>query len=262
MKIIFSLFLIFPFVLFSQEIQDHKNTTEETVDTLFKNATFPGGVGSMMKYLSENIEYPEIALELGDQGKVILEFVVNKDGSIEQVNVLKGVSPEIDREAKRVVSNMPNWIPAESKGELVRARCRIPINFMFKEDVKLNVRNVKDLFKSNIKWYSPNIDSTYFKNDTLFLETDLGHIKIKTSKNIFVWSILDKRKLGFYNFNLESGVSSPMKIGYKYKIEEVKGELYITIKRKGSITDQFRILKISQYSNNNKNRIEMKRETP
>lgn len=100
------------------------------VDYPDKEAVFPGGAAAMKKFLAENIKYPEIAMELGDQGRVFVEFVVNQDGSIEQVKILRGVSQEIDREAKRVVHSMPKWTPAESNGERVRARCRIPINFI------------------------------------------------------------------------------------------------------------------------------------
>jgi protein TonB len=100
------------------------------VDYPDQEAAFPGGVAAMKKFLAENIKYPEVAMELGDQGKVFVEFVVNKDGTIEQVKILRGVSREIDREAKRVVRSMPSWTPAESSGEAVRARCRIPINFI------------------------------------------------------------------------------------------------------------------------------------
>lgn len=100
------------------------------VDYPDKEAGFPGGAAAMKKFLADNIKFPEIAMELGDQGRVFIEFVVNKDGTIEQVKVLRGVSKEIDREARRVVRSMPKWAPAESNGEPVRARCRIPINFI------------------------------------------------------------------------------------------------------------------------------------
>ena len=93
-------------------------------------AGFPGGAAAMKQFLADNIKYPEIAMELGDQGRVFIEFVVNKDGTIEQVKVLRGVSKEIDLEAQRVVRRMPKWKPAEANGEAVRARCRIPINFI------------------------------------------------------------------------------------------------------------------------------------
>ncbi len=99
------------------------------VDYPDQDATFPGGVAAMNQFLADNIKYPEIAMESGDQGKVFIEFIVEKDGSIIQIKILRGVSKEIDREAKRVVSLMPKWAPAESNGEAVRARCRIQISF-------------------------------------------------------------------------------------------------------------------------------------
>src|SRR5690554_5178282 len=75
----------------------------EIVDYPDVEAGFPGGAAAMKQFLADNIKYPEIAMELGDQGRVFIEFVVNKDGSIEQVKVLRGVSKEIDIEARRVV---------------------------------------------------------------------------------------------------------------------------------------------------------------
>lgn len=114
------------------EIEEEEEPEPEApiVDYPDQEAGFPGGTAAMKQFLAENIKYPEVAMELGDQGKVFVEFVVNKDGSIEQVKVLRGVSREIDQEAKRVVRSMPKWTPAESSGEAVRARCRIPINFI------------------------------------------------------------------------------------------------------------------------------------
>ncbi|MDX1653051.1 MAG: TonB family protein [Brumimicrobium sp.] len=99
------------------------------VDYPDKEASFPGGAAALKQYLSENIKYPEIAIELQDQGKVFVEFVVDRDGSISQIKILRGVSKEIDQEAKRVVRSMPKWEPGEARGEAVKTRCRIPINF-------------------------------------------------------------------------------------------------------------------------------------
>ncbi|MFA5574427.1 MAG: energy transducer TonB [Brumimicrobium sp.] len=95
-----------------------------------KEAEFPGGMAAMRKFLAENVKYPEISMELRDQGRVIVEFIINKDGSIEQVVIRKGVSKELDAEARRVVYSMPKWIPAETGGERVRTKARIPINFI------------------------------------------------------------------------------------------------------------------------------------
>lgn len=100
------------------------------VDYPDKEATFPGGMVEMTKFLASNIKFPEIAMEMGDQGRVFVEFVVNRDGSIERVKVIRGVSREIDAEARRVVRSMPKWTPAEAKGEPVRTVCRIPLNFV------------------------------------------------------------------------------------------------------------------------------------
>lgn len=125
MKHFLTLLLTLPFFIFSQE-----NTDSD------RDAKFPGGIEAMKKYLSKNITYPEISMELGDYGRIFVEFVVNKDGSIEQVKVLRGVSAELDEEALRVVSEMPNWIPAIYKGEITRARCKIPINFELLDDTK------------------------------------------------------------------------------------------------------------------------------
>lgn len=99
------------------------------VDYPDKEAGFPGGAAAMKQYLNDNIDYPDIAIEMGDQGRVFVQFVVEKDGTIKDVQVIRGVSKEIDREAKRVVRSMPKWEPGEVRGESVPTRCRIPINF-------------------------------------------------------------------------------------------------------------------------------------
>jgi protein TonB len=104
--------------------------SDEIVDYPDIEAQFPGGAKGMKKYLAKNIRYPEIAMELGDQGKVYIQFVVEKDGSISNVRVMRGVSEAIDAESIRVVSAMPKWTPAIHKRKYVRARCRIPINYI------------------------------------------------------------------------------------------------------------------------------------
>jgi TonB family protein len=87
------------------------------------------GISAMMQFLSENINYPETAVEMGEQGRVFLQFIVEKDGSITNVKVDKGVSSTIDKEAIRVVQKMPKWNPGQVKGRNVRSKFRIPINF-------------------------------------------------------------------------------------------------------------------------------------
>jgi TonB family protein len=87
------------------------------------------GISAMMQFLSENINYPETAVEMGEQGRVFLQFVIEKDGSITNVKVDRGVSVDLDNEAKRVLQRMPKWNPGQVNGRNVRSRCRIPINF-------------------------------------------------------------------------------------------------------------------------------------
>lgn len=94
-----------------------------------KMPTFPGGASKLMKYLSKNLKYPAIAQENGIQGRVFVNFVVSKDGKISKISILKGVDQSLDKEAIRVIQNMPAWEPGEQMGKAVNVSCNIPINF-------------------------------------------------------------------------------------------------------------------------------------
>ena len=106
-----------------------KVVEEKVEDFPDVEAEFPGGAAAMMKWINDNINYPETSIEMNEQGRVFLQFVVEKDGSITNVKVDRGVSIDLDREAKRVIRKMPKWKAGETKGRAVRARCRLPINF-------------------------------------------------------------------------------------------------------------------------------------
>ncbi len=90
---------------------------------------FPGGPQALMKYLGESIKYPLIAQENGIQGRVICQFVVNKDGSIVDVEVVRSVDPSLDKEAIRVVKAMPKWKPGQQRGKAVRVKYTLPVSF-------------------------------------------------------------------------------------------------------------------------------------
>ena len=90
---------------------------------------FPGGMEEMMKFLQQNIKYPIEAQEQGKQGRVIVQFVVNKDGSISNDSVIRSVDPLLDAEALRVVRSMPNWKPGKQRGKEVRVRFTLPVSF-------------------------------------------------------------------------------------------------------------------------------------
>ena len=115
------------------DIMEFEEEEEEDDNKVFmvveKMPEFPGGTAALMKYLRKNVKFPPIAQENGIQGRVYVEFVVNKDGKIVDVKILKGVDRSLDEEALRVVRNMPAWNPGQQRGKPVRVSYRLPINF-------------------------------------------------------------------------------------------------------------------------------------
>lgn len=120
-------------VLKPQQVINAPATTddgEEVYEVVEKMPKFPdGGMSGLMKYLSANIRYPEAAHKAGTQGRVTVQFVVGKDGSIGNVGILRGVDPNLDAEAIRVISSMPKWKPGTQKGEPVNVRYTVPVMF-------------------------------------------------------------------------------------------------------------------------------------
>jgi len=90
---------------------------------------FPGGEEAMLKFISGEVKYPEIAKENGITGKVFVSFCINRDGKVVDVQILRGVDPYLDKEALRVVSAMPAWTPGKQRGKTVKVSFQIPINF-------------------------------------------------------------------------------------------------------------------------------------
>ena len=107
-------------------VTTHGQTSAKKLD---KQPQFPGGDAALFKYLSANVKYPAVAEENGVQGRVLVEFIVERDGSISEVKVAKGVDPSLDREAVRVVSSMPRWSPGMLNGEAVRVKYTTPVTF-------------------------------------------------------------------------------------------------------------------------------------
>ena len=102
---------------------------EEIFVAVEQQAEFPGGQGALMKWLSQNVRYPETAQQNDVQGRVIVKFVVEKDGSIGTATILKGVDKDLDREALRVVKKMPKWQPGKNNGVAVRSYFNLPVVF-------------------------------------------------------------------------------------------------------------------------------------
>ena len=110
-------------------IETDENRTDKVFDKVEQMPSFPGGQSALINYLKSNIKYPVIAEENGIQGRVVVQFVIGKDGSISDVRVAKSVDPSLDKEAVRVVKNMPKWIPGKDKGQSVKVRYTLPVTF-------------------------------------------------------------------------------------------------------------------------------------
>lgn len=110
-----------------------EEVTEEIFVVVEEQPEFPGGNTAMMKFLSDNIKYPVIAQENGIQGRVITNFVVERDGSITDVQVVRGVDPSLDKEAVRVIQSMPKWKPGKQRGSTVRVRFTLPVVFRLQQ---------------------------------------------------------------------------------------------------------------------------------
>ena len=106
---------------------------EEVLVVAEQMPSFPGGMEALNAYLSENIKYPIIAQEQGTQGRVIVQFVVEKDGSITDVVVVRTVDPYLDKEAVRVIQAMPKWVPGRQNGKEVRVKFTVPVTFRLKK---------------------------------------------------------------------------------------------------------------------------------
>ncbi len=121
---------------FTKELSVVLDSGERVYETVDVAPEFPGGIKALMKFLSDNVRYPVEAQEKGVQGRVICRFVVKKDGSTSNVEVLRGVDPSLDAEAIRVIESMPAWKPGTQKGEAVNVHFTIPIQFSLSAGTK------------------------------------------------------------------------------------------------------------------------------
>ncbi len=113
-------------VIAQPEPKEEDNKVFEVVEQM---PSFPGGNAALMEYLGKNVKYPVVAQENGVQGRVVVSFVVERDGSITDVTVVRSVDPSLDKEAARVVASMPKWIPGKQNGSAVRVKYNVPVSF-------------------------------------------------------------------------------------------------------------------------------------
>ena len=111
------------------QVVEEEPEEQEIFDVVEKMPEFPGGNAALMSYLAKNIKYPTIAQENGTQGRVIVQFVVNKDGSIVDAKVARSVDPYLDKEALRVINSMPKWNPGMQRNKPVRVKYTVPVMF-------------------------------------------------------------------------------------------------------------------------------------
>ena len=110
-----------------QEVK--QEVTQKIFDVVEQQPSFPGGQSALLSWLSSNIHYPPVAEENGIQGRVVVSFVVEPDGSVSNVQVVRGVDPSLDKEAVRVTKAMPKWVPGKQNGQAVRVKYNLPVTF-------------------------------------------------------------------------------------------------------------------------------------
>ena len=116
-------------VVKTTKVTKKTSATDKVYEVCEQMPIFPGGDAAMMKYLSENVKYPALAIKAQEQGRVVVSFTVEKDGAISDVKVARSVTPSLDAEAVRVVKAMPKWTPGKQGGQLVRVRYNVPVSF-------------------------------------------------------------------------------------------------------------------------------------
>ena len=109
--------------------QNKKDASEKAYEKVEVMPEYPGGEQAMMKFVASNVKYPQAAIDKNISGRVLVGFVIEKDGSITDVKVVKGIGGGCDEEAVRVVKSMPKWKPGKEKGKAVRVSYMLPITF-------------------------------------------------------------------------------------------------------------------------------------
>lgn len=169
-------------------VEDEQNATDDKVFDVVENMPeFNGGMGALMQYLSDNIRYPE---EKDIQGRVIVRFVVGKDGSISNAQVVKSVHPSFDAEALRIINNMPKWIPGTQNGKPVNVKYVVPINF--------KSSNANSSTKEE-----PNAVGTFVTNEgngnlKVARENDKKAVEILVAKGIRLFDGIDDKDIDIY----------------------------------------------------------------
>ena len=189
---------------------------EDAFDVVEEMPEFPGGPKALMDYLMENVKYPKTAFDADIQGRVIAQFVVDKEGTVKDAHVVKSVDPALDAEALRVINNMPKWRPGRQNGKVVNVKYTIPVNFNLqgddkKESSEVGLNVTPDGARSNNP--SGNIQIRYAgtTRDPLFIvdgvKSSAERVKAMDAKTIDRMEVLnDKSAVEKYGDEAKGGV--------------------------------------------------------
>ena len=188
---------------------------EAAFDVVEEMPEFPGGPQAMMDYLMKNVCYPKTAFDANIQGRVIAQFVVDKEGTIRGAHVVKSVDPALDAEAVRVINSMPKWTPGRQNGKVVNVKYTIPVNFQLQGDDKEESAEVRLVTSDGVRSTNPsgNIQIRYAgtTRDPLFIvdgvKTSAEKVKAMDAKTIDRMEVLnDKSAVEKYGDEAKGGV--------------------------------------------------------
>ena len=187
-----------------EEVKQKEVKDEPIFQVVEEKPEFPGGMAEAMKFLAKNINYPVAAQQAKIEGRVIVQFVVGKDGSVSDVKVMRGVSPELDAEAIRVVSMMPKWIPGKQRGKAVAVKYTMPIMFRLQtpEPKKEETASFQQInLKVDGDANQANVDAVkdYFKDGRGIKTTATldGRRNIETDSSLVYVVVVDGVEKGF-----------------------------------------------------------------
>lgn len=168
----------------ANEIQRVTSTDDDVYEVVEKMPKFPGGGAELMKYLSSNIKYPVEAHKAGIQGRVVVSFVVNKDGTVKDAKIVRSVDKSIDAEALRVISAMPKWQPGYQDGKAVSVRYTVPVTFRLTGESRKVQSTEAGNDNINVKMSSDNNNVNISFKDTRYYVINGVHVDAAEVKKI------------------------------------------------------------------------------
>lgn len=168
----------------ANEIQRMTSTDDDVYEVVEKMPAFPGGIAELMKYLSSNIKYPVEAHKAGIQGRVVVSFVVNKDGTVKDAKIVRSVDKSIDAEALRVISAMPKWQPGYQDGKAVSVRYTVPVTFRLTGESRKIQSAETGNDNTNVKISSGNNNVNISFKDTRYYVINGVHVDAAEVKKI------------------------------------------------------------------------------